>query len=206
MSEPGKASRRSPLALAVLVMLHEAPMHPYRMQRLIKDRDKAAVINVGIRANLYKTIDRLRRDGLIAVRETDRDGYRPERTTYELTGLGREVWRQWLRESLGGVREEYPEFPAAVSLIAALEPSEARELLEARRAAVSGRLAGLEAAVESHQAELPRVIRLESEYARAVTAAELEWLDGVIDDLRDGRLSWSFDELLEIAARWSPED
>jgi len=43
--------KRSPLALAVLVLLHEAPMHPYRMQRLIKDRGKDQVINVGQRAN-----------------------------------------------------------------------------------------------------------------------------------------------------------
>jgi DNA-binding PadR family transcriptional regulator len=28
-------SRRSPLALAVLALLYEAPMHPYLMQRLI---------------------------------------------------------------------------------------------------------------------------------------------------------------------------
>ena len=30
--------KRSPLALAILALLDEAPMHPYRMQRLIKDR------------------------------------------------------------------------------------------------------------------------------------------------------------------------
>ena len=38
--------KRSPLALAVLALLHEEPMHPYRMQRLIKDRGKDQVINV----------------------------------------------------------------------------------------------------------------------------------------------------------------
>jgi DNA-binding PadR family transcriptional regulator len=203
----GRPPRRSPLALAVLVMLHESPMHPYRMQQLIRQRDKAAVINVGDRGSLYKTIDRLRRDGLIAVRETARDGYRPERATYELTELGRRTWRQWLTESLSTVRDEYPEFPAAVSLLAALEPDDALQLLETRRAAVRERLDGLDASLASSAASgLPRVVRLESEHGRAVTAAELAWLDQVIGDLRAGRLSWSFDELLEIARRWSPEE
>jgi DNA-binding PadR family transcriptional regulator len=124
--------RRSPLALAVLVMLHEAPMHPYRMQQLIKQRSKDDVINVEIRTSLYKTIDRLHRDGLIAVRETGRDGTRPERTTYQLTEAGAQTWRRWLTESLSTLRAEYPEFPAAVSLLMALEPAEALAQLRTR--------------------------------------------------------------------------
>ena len=30
--------KRSPLALAILALLYEAPMHPYRMQQLIRER------------------------------------------------------------------------------------------------------------------------------------------------------------------------
>lgn len=41
-----RSPRRSPIALAVLVMLYESPMHPYRMQQLIKERGKDEVINV----------------------------------------------------------------------------------------------------------------------------------------------------------------
>ena len=40
------AYRRSPLALVVLALLYEAPMHPYRMQQLIKERGKDEVVNV----------------------------------------------------------------------------------------------------------------------------------------------------------------
>lgn len=69
--------RYSPLALAVLAMLTEAPMHPYRMQQLIKARGKDEVINVSQRNSLYQTIDRLMRGDLIAVRETERDGAFP---------------------------------------------------------------------------------------------------------------------------------
>ena len=71
---------RSPLALAVLGLLYEAPMHPYRMQQLIKERGKDKVINVQRRASLYQTISQLEKAGLITVKETVQDENRPERT------------------------------------------------------------------------------------------------------------------------------
>ncbi|MBN9135172.1 MAG: helix-turn-helix transcriptional regulator, partial [Phyllobacterium sp.] len=61
-----KTIKRSPIALAILAMLYEAPMHPYRMQQLIKERGKDEVINVTQRASLYQTVNRLEREGLIA--------------------------------------------------------------------------------------------------------------------------------------------
>src|SRR5260221_10253262 len=108
--------KRSPLALAVLVLLHEAPMHPYRMQRLIKERGKDQVINVGQRASLYQTINQLLLAGLIAVRGVSRQEGFPERTVYELTDTGRHTALNWLREMLSTPAQEFPEFPAAVSL------------------------------------------------------------------------------------------
>ena len=65
--------KRSPMALAALAMLYEAPMHPYRMQQLIKERGKDEVINVSQRAGLYQTIRRLEREGLIASQGVSRD-------------------------------------------------------------------------------------------------------------------------------------
>src|SRR3954454_19808470 len=104
--------RFSPIALAVLALLYEQPMHPYRMQQLIKERDKDDVINVRQRASLYQTIDRLLRDGLIAVHETARSENRPERTLYRLTEEGRATAFTWLQDILGTPAREYPEFPA----------------------------------------------------------------------------------------------
>ncbi|WP_308252773.1 DEAD/DEAH box helicase [Pseudonocardia sp. ICBG601] len=75
-------TQRSGLALAVLSLLTEEPMHPYRMQQLIRERGKDDVVNVGQRSQLYKTIDRLARDGLIVEHATERETARPERTLY----------------------------------------------------------------------------------------------------------------------------
>src|SRR5437763_6236773 len=99
-SGPPAAVRSSPLALTVLALLHGRPLHPYGIQRLIKQWGKDQVVNVGQRASLYRTIDRLRAAGLVAVRETERDQQYPERTVYEITDAGRAAAREWLEEML----------------------------------------------------------------------------------------------------------
>src|SRR3982750_4081772 len=124
--------QRSPLALAVLVLLHESPMHPYRMQRLIKDRGKDQVIKVEQRASLYQTIDQLLRAELITFWETARQAGFPERTVYKLTDKGHEAAVDWMREMLSTPAQEYPEFPAAVSLLPLLAPDDVIRQLEQR--------------------------------------------------------------------------
>jgi DNA-binding PadR family transcriptional regulator len=198
--------RRSPLALAVLALLAEAPMHPYRMQQLIRQRGKDEVINVAQRAGLYKTIDRLRQAGLIAVRETTRDQQRPERSVYELTDQGRAAAYRWLRDALATPGHEFPEFPAAVSFLALLAPSDALRQLETRRARLEHEQARLRANMAEGAALVPRLFLLETEYQLAVLDAELGWLAGVIDDLRAGRLAWDLPELLRLAATLNPPE
>src|SRR5580704_1142200 len=113
----GPTVRPSPLALTVLSLLAYEPLHPYRMQRLMQLWGKDRVVNVGQRANLYKTIKRLHDAGLVAVRQTERDHQYPERTVYELTEAGRDISLVWLTDMLAAPRNKFPEFPAALSFI-----------------------------------------------------------------------------------------
>ncbi|MEV8037973.1 PadR family transcriptional regulator [Streptomyces sp. NPDC086182] len=195
------APRSSPLALTVLALLHYKPLHPYGIQRLVKDWGKEQVVNVRQRASLYRTIERLNGDGLIAVRETGRDQQYPERTVYEVTEVGRETARAWLEEMLSAPKQEFPEFPAALSNLLLLMPEEMADVLERRVDALSEKLDGLDVALAAEAEQgLPRITRLETEYLRAVTAAELEWVRTVVEDLRAGRLSWSKEQLDAVAA------
>jgi DNA-binding PadR family transcriptional regulator len=175
--------------MAVLSLLAEAPMHPYRMQQLIRQRGKDKVVNVGQRASLYKVIDRLARAGLVAVRETSRDQNFPERTVYELTDLGREVLLDWLRDALAAPAAEFPEFPAALSFLAILTPGDVLAHLERREVHLVAEVAGLEGGLRA--LAIPRLFLVEDEYRLAVLRAELEWVTSVIDDLRSGELTWT---------------
>jgi DNA-binding PadR family transcriptional regulator len=186
--------------MTVLALLHYKPLHPYGVQRLIKQWGKDQVVNVGQRASLYRTIERLLAAGLIAVRETGRDQQYPERTVYELTDAGREIAREWLNEMLGVPKQEFPEFPMALSHLLMLTPPEILDALDRRVAALTGKLTGLDASlIAEAEHGLPRITMLESEYLRAVTAAELDWVRSVVDDLRSGRLSWSPEVLMAFA-------
>jgi DNA-binding PadR family transcriptional regulator len=186
--------RNSPLALTVLGMLHTRPLHPYGIQRLIKQWGKDQVVNVSQRTSLYRTIDRLQEAGLVSVQETGRDQLYPERTVYAITDAGRAATREWLEEMLAVPRQEFPEFPAALSHVMMLTPQEALGLLVRRETLLTAMHQGLEAGLAS-TAAMPRVISLESEYLLATATAQLTWLRSVIDDLRTGRLSWSEAEL-----------
>ncbi|WGS54212.1 PadR family transcriptional regulator [Paraburkholderia sp. D15] len=196
--------RHSPLALAVLAMLTEAPMHPYRMQQLIKARGKDEVINVSQRNSLYQTIDRLLRGDLIAVRETERDGAFPERTIYEITEAGRDTARLWLREQLAQPAREFPAFPAALSFLPLLTPDDVRRQLETRAAALERELTRQDAvAAQAQTMQVPRLFLLEGELVRAQLVAQCDWVRGVIDDLKAGTLTWSEAWLADIAQRFT---
>jgi DNA-binding PadR family transcriptional regulator len=188
--------RRSPIALAILALLYEAPMHPYRMQQLIRERGKHEVINVRQRASLYQTIERLLRAQLIAIRETTREEKWPERTIYELTEAGRETMLVWMREMLATPAHEFPEFPAALAYLALLTPEDAQVQLGRRAHALAAELDRIDA--ELRAAELiPRLFLIEMEYLRTMLSTELAWVRSIIDDLSAGRLTWS-EELKHI--------
>ncbi len=188
--------RPSPLALAVLSLLHAGPLHPYAMQRLLKLWGKDSVINVGQRANLYKTIKRLDQAGLIVVRQTERDQLYPERTVYEVTEAGRHAAHDWLVSMLATPRNEFPQFPAALSFFMMLSPDEALAVLERRADALRTELASVAADLAGAPQGLPRVVLMDDEYRQAVTGAELAWVEGVIADLRSGSWTWSYEQLV----------
>ena len=178
---------RSPLWIVVLGLACEEPMHPYRMQTLIRQRGKDQVANVAQRNSVYQTIDALERAGLIAAKETSREENRPERTLYEATAEGRRALRAWVRDGLSTPAREFPEFPAVLStLYGPDDPDDFAELLRQRVEALGPRLRELEQPLP----EIPRLFLLEAEYMAAVLRAEIKWLKGVIADLESGKLNY----------------
>jgi DNA-binding PadR family transcriptional regulator len=199
--------RRSPLALAVLALLAERPLHPYGVLTLLKQWGKGEVINISQRATVYKTVTRLADAGLIAMRQTERDQQYPERTLYELTDEGRAVLHEWLAQMLAGGDREYPEFPAALSFIMLLTPDAALPLLDRRRQQVARRAAELDTGLAELAAMpgFPQVAVLEMRYLHAMAAAELAWLSQVVDELKSKRLDWADAQLRAYADAHTPQ-
>lgn len=193
--------RRSVLALVLLALLAEEPMHPYRMHEVIKERGKDRIANVAQRNSVYQTIDRLLRAELIAVRETSRDERRPERSVYELTDAGREALHTWTGEMLASPAPEFPEFPAALASLMILTPEDVTARLERRAADLRSSLAADREALRAVP-DLPRLFLLDDEYSIALREAELTWVEGLLAALRSGELTWSEEWIRAVAERF----
>jgi DNA-binding PadR family transcriptional regulator len=172
--------RSNPLALVVLVQLFERPMHPYEMVSTLRARHTEESIKIRI-GSLYTVIQLLLRDGLIAPRETARNGRRPERTVYSLTASGRTLMREWMREIVGTPIKEYPQFEAGLSLLAALPPDEAIALLKERSARLGERMKLLRACLDGCRAmSLAPLFVIEVEYQHTLLKAEREFVNKLV--------------------------
>jgi DNA-binding PadR family transcriptional regulator len=176
--------------MAVLSMLAEEPAHAYRMQQLIKERHKDDVVNVSQRNMIYQTIERLLREQLIRVESTERAQGRPERTTYAITDTGRATLHDWLRIMLSTPALEFPEFPAALAFLPSISPAEALDALTVRTERLEQRLSEMDSELAQGATFLPRLFLVESELQRQLVAAELDYVRGLAEDVRTGRLTW----------------
>ncbi|AZS35527.1 hypothetical protein CVS47_00119 [Microbacterium lemovicicum] len=186
--------RLTPLGIMVLALLIEGDMHPYEMMRLMRGRREDRLVSI-TNGTLYHTVGRLERAGLVAPVRVERDGNRPERTTYTLTGDGAEAVREWVRRELP--RTDHPaEFRIALAEAHNLDRVEVIDLLRARRAGLEGQHAlhrdGREDAL---QRAVPEVYLLEVEREAVLLETELRWLDGLLDRLDDQSFPWGADEL-----------
>lgn len=182
-------------------------MHAYRMQRLIKARDKDRIVNIAQRNSVYQTLERLLRAELVAVANREREPGRPERTIYRITDLGHRTLEEWVLEMLSTPAREFPEFPVALASLPYLAPARCAELLASRADRLRESLK--RAADEAERAKrmgLPRLFLLEEEYRRAITEAELRWVNGVAEDLSSGRLTWDDAWLRSVAERLEPHE
>ncbi|HVX61499.1 MAG TPA: PadR family transcriptional regulator [Pirellulales bacterium] len=181
--------RRNLWALTVLCLLREKPLHPYEMQRLIRERHKDDFLELK-RGSLYHAIERLAKAGLIEEVGTSREGRRPERTTYRLTDAGEREVLEWLRDLLSKPVREPSSFIAALSFVGHLTPGEAADQLLIRARELQCGIVAIDAILQSLVPQIGRVCLIEAEYALAMRKAELEWTRSLIGELREGTLAW----------------
>ncbi len=181
---PSNKRITNPLALAVLTHLYEQPRHPYELTATLRERRKEASIKLNY-GSLYTVIEGLEREGYIEALETRREGRRPEKTVYRINAAGEAYMLEWMRELVSVPVKEYPQFEAALSLVAVLPPEEVVTLLEARVRFLRKTLeACAEEAQECRQMKLPRLFSIENEYHETMVRAELGFTDALLHDIR----------------------
>ena len=174
----------NPLALAVLVLLYERPMHPYEMATTLRERRKESSIKLNY-GSLYTVIEQLLREKLIAIREILKEGRRPQKTIYQLTPEGEVELIDWMRELVSSPVKEFPQFEAALSLLPVLPPEEGAALLEIRLGLLKKTLESfVEEEKMCREMNLPRLFTLESEYAKAIILAEYKFSENLVSDIK----------------------
>ena len=96
------------------------------------------------------------------------------------------------------VRNEFPEFPAALSFIPMLSADDARRQTAGATARPGqGDRGDARTVAEdlNEKYQLPRLFAIEDEYRLAMLEAEHRWVSGILDDLASGELYWDGDTI-----------
>jgi DNA-binding PadR family transcriptional regulator len=180
----------SPLALSVLELLDEEPMHPYEMASRMRARhhDEFIRLNFG---TLYHTVGQLERHGWIQPVEREKEGRRPERTVYKLTDSGREVLMRTLGELLRHPRREYPHFAAGLMFMHHLDAGEAAAHLRERAASLDAIIAKFQSVLALLlEKGVSRLALIEVEHKIAMLEAERDWVRKLEREISQGELEW----------------
>jgi DNA-binding PadR family transcriptional regulator len=179
-----------PLAIAALALLAERPMHPYEMYQvlLLRNEDRIVKVRPG---SLYHAVNKLEEGGLVRAVGTDREGNRPERTTYEITEDGREQFLDRIEELIVEPLNEYPKFPLAIGEAHNFPLPKVIKLLHMRLAALAvEREQGMKDLDAVRAKGVPEAFWLDGPYLIAMHDAEVAWIEKLIADLESGVIDW----------------
>ena len=190
------SAKLTPLGVIVLALLREGDMHPYEMMRLLRYRrdDRLVPIQNG---TFYHTVGRLERAGLLAEVGVNRDGNRPERTTYTLTDSGRHVVLEWVRRELPRI-DRPAEFRVALAEAHNLPRTEVVDLLTQRRIALAENLEmHVRGLADADDRGVPHQYLVELDREASLLHAELAWLDRLRARLTDNSMPWGIADIPE---------
>jgi DNA-binding PadR family transcriptional regulator len=186
------------LALAVLSLLTERPMHPYEMSAVMRQRGLSAIIKLN-QSSLYSVIEVLHREGWIVPVETQREGRYPERTIYKATEAGRAELIDWLRALIRQPATEYTQFTAGLAFLGHLPPTEVATLLEEHTRHLQEQISSIGSTIEkARQLGVDRLFLVEDAYTLALQTAKLTFVwqliqeinDGTLTEMKDGKRAW----------------
>ncbi|MFI6813650.1 PadR family transcriptional regulator [Nonomuraea sp. NPDC050328] len=158
---------------AVLAMLAKEPAHGYHLHARLQ-RSLGPLGEAMNRGQIYVTLGRLERAGLVVCERAEGLPERPERKVYALTPAGQQRVAAWLAE-VGWPKPDLAEFHLKLAAAAAARLADPVELVAAQRRELLRRLREVQGAVLAEAAGSPAVLLLEGVVLRL--QADLRWLE-----------------------------
>ena len=156
--------------LGLLALLDEQPMYGYQLHSAFKERTGGTwPLNIG---QVYTTLSRLERDGLVEPTGTDDEG----RQRYALTEAGRDELETWFASPVA--RADRPRDELAIKLAVALSVSgvDVRDVIQTQRTATLRDLQELtRQKLRTSDEDIAGLLALDSLVFQA--EAESRWLD-----------------------------
>ena len=118
--------------LVLLSLLAERPMHGYQANLELERREIRDWANLS-RQQVYYSLEKLERAGLIRAAETGEPAGGPERSTFETTGKGREALADALEQADWTTQRERPPFLTWLAFSWQARPGVFRKQLKRRR-------------------------------------------------------------------------
>ncbi len=181
---------------ALLGLLLHQSAYPYQLADRLQSRlGPTWAVNSG---QLYQTIDRMERDGLIERVEGDTDG-REDRHVFAITATGVEEFERWFEASTGGVRLSRRPLLVKLTLAGPERMKDALAQIDTYELDCAARLKELSRMREASPAEGPRV-RADHVLLRLNLSADIFQLEAELRWARHARemVSW----LLTREAIW----
>lgn len=173
---PGRGKDNMSVRLSLLAILDQGPCYGYQLRAEFDRRTGSTwPLNVG---QIYNTLDRLERDGLVEKGAVDEQGH----VYWEITDAGRVEVSSWLRspvERPAGTRDE---LAIKLAVAATLPGVDVADVIQAQRRASLAQVAELRAAVyPGADADGPEQLAWSLVVDSMVFAveAELRWLEHV---------------------------
>ncbi|TCJ99758.1 PadR family transcriptional regulator [Nocardia alba] len=180
----------TPLAIAVLGLLDERPMHPYEMYQLLIARREDLLVKVRP-GSLYHVVGRLADDEMVAAEGIGRAGNRPERTTYRITESGRTALRERIADLLRTPVQEYPIFRVALAEAHTLPQEQVVALLDARVESLTRTRADMDVLLDwARSRDIPRRYFVVLEYILATIQADITWIEDFAAQIGSGAVPW----------------
>lgn len=163
--------------LLLLGLLRREDMHGYQLAEFI-NQNMVSCVDLK-KPTAYYLLDKMAGAGWITQTE-EQEGNRPPRHVYQLTAEGEKAFQRLLRDNLAAYHPARFTDDIGLAFLDALEPGEARALLQQRRASLAEELKTAQDA-PPHAGSMQFVV----EHLRNHLAAEISWLDDIIDRLTE---------------------
>lgn len=169
---------------ALLALLAQAPAHGYELKQAFENLFGAvqSPLNAG---QIYTTLSRLERDGLVSDTAVEQDD-RPNKRVYELTPAGKQAVMDWLQASVAGPRLR-DEFFTKLVLAREAHIADPCDLIAQQRHHYLQDLRDMNRLLTRHQSDVVASLLIEGVILHL--EADVKWLDRCEEAFSEGAQS-----------------